>query len=124
LIRALSPDDRRVDVSINYLPAYGKGKPARVSDDPAVDISVLPIPMESARPKGRLGCPGVVPVAYMLRHEGDGAVRGDVVGCAYRWGRPSAAAVAVINGLAREFTGTVERAALHPEYPIRRLSRP
>lgn len=122
LIRALSPDDRRVDVSINYLPAYGRGKPARVSDDPAVDISVMPIPMESARPKGILGCPGVVPVAYMLRHEGDGAVRGDVVGCAYRWARPSASAVAVINGLAREFTATVERAALHPEYPIGRLS--
>lgn len=123
LIRALSPEDRRVDVSINYLPAYGKGKPARVSDDPAVEFSVMPTPMDAARPKGTLGCPGVVPVAYMLRHESDGAVRGEVVGCAYRWGRPSASAVAVINGLAREFTGTAERVAVHPEYTIGRLSK-
>ena len=84
---------------------------------------MLSIPMDAVRPKGRLGCPGVVPIAYMLRHEWDGAVRGDVVGCAYSWGRPSTSGVAVINGLAREFTGAVERIALHPEYSIGRLSR-
>lgn len=122
LIRCLSPEDRTVDVSVNYLPTRSQEVAARVSDDPPVRISVVSPPMDAVRPKGRLGFPGVVPVAYMLRHDWDGAVRGDVVGCAHEWGSPAASGLAVINGLAREFTATVEQLAAHPEQRISQLS--
>jgi hypothetical protein len=78
-----------VDVSINYLPVHGKQGAVRVADDPAVDISEMPIPMDMMRPKGKLGCPGVVPFAYTLCHDGDEAVSGAVAACAYAWGLPS-----------------------------------
>jgi hypothetical protein len=123
LIRCLSPDDRSVDVSLNYLPAQGREVPARVSADPAADISVVSTPMDAVRPRGRLGFPGVVPVAYMVRHDGDGAVRGEVVGCAHGWGSPAGPGLAVINGLALQFTSTAERIAVRPDGRIGQLSR-
>jgi hypothetical protein len=109
LPRLTSPWDRDLDVSMNYMPAHGGQQPARIESDPPVEISVVPVPMDTMRPKGRLGCPGVVPVAYTLRHGSDGAVSGAVAGCAYGWGRPSITPMSVIEGLARDFTQTVER---------------
>ena len=109
LPRLTSPWDRDLDVSINYMPAHGGQQPVRIASDPPVEISMIPVPMDTMRPKGRLGFPGVVPVAYTLHHDSDGTVSGAVAACAYRWGRPSIAPMAVIDGLARDFARTVER---------------
>jgi hypothetical protein len=109
LPRLTSPWDRDLDVSINYMPAHGGEQPVRIASDPPVEISMVPVPMDTMRPKGRLGFPGVVPVSYTLRHGSDGTVRGAIAACAYGWGRPSITPMAVIDGLARDFTRTVER---------------
>jgi hypothetical protein len=111
LLRLTSPWDRDLDVSINYMPAHGGQQPVRIASDPPVEISMVPVPMDTMRPKGQLGFPGVVPVSYSLHHDADGTVSGAVAGCAYRWGRPSIAPMAVVDGLARDFTRTVERVA-------------
>jgi hypothetical protein len=109
LPRLTSPWDRDLDVSINYMPAHGGQQSVRIASDPPVEISMVPVPMDTLRPKGQLGFPGVVPVAYSLHHGSDGAVRGAVAACGYSWGRPSITPMAVVDGLARDFTQTVER---------------
>ncbi|WP_042392857.1 condensation domain-containing protein, partial [Streptacidiphilus carbonis] len=111
LIRRVAPVDLRsrggrlYDTRFNYLP-YGSSR-SGVVVAPAGELTVTDRPIDPTRlaPRHTEDHPEVLPLSYVLRHQRDGALRGEV--CVHDGLFPSAQAVE----LARSFAGALVRVA-------------
>lgn len=110
------PDNRIFDVSVNYMPQ--RPQPRRdVGAEGRTEVFILPSPIQMWRPVVRLGFSGIASIGYSLRQGPDGAMTGEVWGCAYRLGGGSGRPLAVLDEIGHEFARTAAEVAASPDEP-------